>query len=165
MTIQFQSSVLFVRDIQASRRFYEELLGQEVEMDFGANVGYKGGFAIWQVDSAFEMVFERPADAEARLGRDNFELYFESPDLEVVWARLSSQEVEVVHPLREQPWGQRAIRIFDPDGHIVEIGEPMPIVIARFLAQGMKAEAVAERTFMPLEFVQQVAESTTTNLE
>ena len=165
MTIQFQSSALFVRDIQASRRFYEELLGQEVEMDFGANVGYKGGFAIWQVDSAFEMIFERPADAEARLGCDNFELYFESPDLDIVWTRLSSQEVEVVHPLREQPWGQRVIRFFDPDGHIVEIGEPMPIVIARFLAQGMTAEAVAERTLMPLEFVQQVSEGTATNLE
>jgi catechol 2,3-dioxygenase-like lactoylglutathione lyase family enzyme len=165
MTIQFQSSVLFVRDIQTSRRFYEELLGQEVEMDFGANVGYKGGFAIWQVDSAFEVIFERPADAEAPLGRDNLELYFESPDLDIAWTRLSSQEVEVVHPLREQPWGQRVIRIFDPDGHIVEIGEPMPIVIARYLAQGMKAEAVAERTLMPLEFIQQVAESTTTNLE
>jgi catechol 2,3-dioxygenase-like lactoylglutathione lyase family enzyme len=165
MTIQFQSSALFVRDIQASRRFYEELLGQEVEMDFGANVGYKGGFAIWQVDSAFEMIFERPADAEARLGCDNFELYFESPDLDIVWTRLSNQEVEVVHPLREQPWGQRVIRIFDPDGHIVEIGEPMPIVIVRFLAQGMTAEAVAERTLMPLEFVQQVSEGTATNLE
>jgi catechol 2,3-dioxygenase-like lactoylglutathione lyase family enzyme len=165
MTIQFQSSVLFVRDIQASRRFYEELLGQEVEMDFGANVGYKGGFAIWQVDSAFEMIFERPADAEARLGRDNLELYFESPDLDIVWTRLSSQGVEVVHPLRQQPWGQRVIRVLDPDGHVVEIGEPMSIVIARLLAQGMKAEAVAERTLMPLEFVQQVAESTTTNLE
>ena len=163
MTIQFQSSVLFVRDIQASRRFYEEPLGQEVEMDFGANVGYKGGFAIWQVDSAFQMVFEGPADAEGRLGRDNFELYFESPDLDAVWTRLSSQEVEVVHALREQPWGQRAIRICDPDGHIVEIGEPMPIVVARFLAQGMTAEAVAERTFMPLEFVQQVAASSTAN--
>jgi catechol 2,3-dioxygenase-like lactoylglutathione lyase family enzyme len=165
MTIQFQSSVLFVRDIQASRRFYEELLGQEVEMDFGANVGYKGGFAIWHVDSAFEMIFERPADADARLGNDNFEIYFESPDLDIVWTRLSSQEVEAVHPLREQPWGQRVIRIFDPDGHVVEIGEPMPSVISRFLAQGMTAEAVAERTLLPLEFVQQVSEGTATNLE
>ena len=165
MTIQFQSSVLFVRDIQASRRFYEELLGQEVEMDFGANVGYKGGFAIWQVDSAFEMIFARPSDAEARLGNDNFELYFESSDLDSVWTQLSRQEVELVHPLREQPWGQRVIRILDPDGHVVEIGEPMPFVIARFLAQGMTPEAVAERTLMPLEFVQQVADNTTANLE
>ena len=47
----------------------------------------------------------------------------------------------------------------------VEIGEPMSIVIARFLAQGMTAEAVAERTLMPLEFVQQISEGTATKLE
>jgi hypothetical protein len=61
--------------------------------------------------------------------------------------------------LREQPWGQRVFRVYDPDGHIVEIGEPMPVVIQRFLAQGMSAEEAAERTSMPLEIVQKIAES------
>jgi hypothetical protein len=37
------------------------------------------------------------------------------------------------------------------------MGEPMPVVIQRFLTQGMSAEAVAEKTSMPLEIVQQVA--------
>jgi hypothetical protein len=50
-------------------------------------------------------------------------------------------------------------RVYDPDGHIVEIGEPMPVVIHRFLAQGMSAEEAAERTSMPLEIVQKIAES------
>jgi catechol 2,3-dioxygenase-like lactoylglutathione lyase family enzyme len=161
MTVQFQSSVIFVRDIQTSRRFYEELLGQEVEMDFGANVGYKGGFAIWQVDSAFSMIYQRPAEESERLGQDNFELYFETEDLDAIWTRLSNASVEVVHPVHEQPWGQRVIRVYDPDGHIVEVGEPMPLVIARFLAQGMAAEEVAERTLMPLEVVQQIGENAT----
>ena len=163
MPIQFQSSVIFVRDIQLSRQFYEELLGQEVEMDFGANVGYKGGFAIWQVDSAFEMIYQRPAERTDRLGRDNFEIYFETEELDAIWTQMSNAGVEVVHPVHEQPWGQRAIRVYDPDGHIVEVGEPMPLVIARFLAQGMTAEEVAKRTFMPLEVVQQIRGNTTAN--
>lgn len=33
MSIQFQSAVLFVRDVQVSRPFYEGLLGQEVEQE------------------------------------------------------------------------------------------------------------------------------------
>jgi hypothetical protein len=33
----------------------------------------------------------------------------------------------------------------------------MPVVVARFLVQGMTAQAVAERTSMPLEIVQQIA--------
>lgn len=157
MTIQYQSSVIFVKDITASRHFYEGLLGQEVEMDFGPNVGFKGGFAIWQVDHASQMIFEGPANGNGQLGHKNLELYFETSDLEAVWNQLMDADVWAIHPLREHPWGQCAFRVYDPDGHIVEIGEPMPAVIQRFLAQGMSVEAVAEKTSMPLEIVQQIA--------
>ena len=51
------------------------------------------------------------------------------------------------------------IRVYDPDGHIVEVGEPMWVVIQRFLAQGMSAAAVAERTSMPLAVVEQIAQN------
>jgi catechol 2,3-dioxygenase-like lactoylglutathione lyase family enzyme len=157
MNVTYQSSVIFVQDIAASRHFYEELLGQEVEMDFGPNVGFGGGFALWQVDHAFQMIYERAPYAAQRLGRQNYELYFETGDLEAASIRLSGAGVEFVHPLREQPWGQRAFRIYDPDGHIVELGEPMPAVIARLLGEGLSAGAVAERTGMPLEIVEQIA--------
>ena len=30
----------------------------------------------------------------------------------------------LVHPIRMEPWGQRVFRIFDPDKHVVELGEP-----------------------------------------
>ena len=158
MTIQFQSSVIFVKDIEASRRFYEELLGQEVLMDHGPNVGFVGGFAIWQVDHAYQMIFERPASEGQQLGRGNCELYFEADDLDAMQAQLSDAGVPFVHPVREHPWGQRVFRVHDPDGHIVELGEPMPAVIQRFLAQEMSAEEVAQRTSMPPEIVQQIAE-------
>jgi catechol 2,3-dioxygenase-like lactoylglutathione lyase family enzyme len=157
VTIQYQSSVIFVKDIQASRHFYEALLGQEVELDHGPNVAFKGGFAIWQVDHAAEMIFEGPANGDGPLGRKNLEIYFETPDVQAVWDRLIAAEVWAVHPLREHPWGQCVFRVYDPDGHIVEIGEPMPIVIQRFLAQGLSHEAVSEKTSMPLEIVRQVA--------
>ena len=71
--------------------------------------------------------------------------------------RLLEAGVEYVHPLREHPWGQRVFRVYDPDGHIVEVGEPMSEVIARLLGEGKSVEAVAEQTAMPLEMVEQVA--------
>jgi catechol 2,3-dioxygenase-like lactoylglutathione lyase family enzyme len=157
VTIKFQSAVLFVQDIMASRWFYEELLGQEVELDFGPNVGFKGGFAIWQADHAAEMIFESATNGNGQLGRRNLELYFECPDLEIAWERLMDADVWPVHPLREHPWGQYAFRVYDPDGHIVEVGEPMPVVIQRLLAQGLSPEAVARKTLMPPEVMQQMA--------
>jgi hypothetical protein len=33
--------------------------------------------------------------------------------------------VELIHPILQQAWGQRVFRFYDPDRHIVEIGEPM----------------------------------------
>jgi catechol 2,3-dioxygenase-like lactoylglutathione lyase family enzyme len=159
MSIKFESTVLFVKDIEASRRFYEGLLGQKVEMDFGPNVGFVGGFAIWQVDHAYQTIFERPPGEMSQLGRGNCEIYFEADDVDTAYARLSDARVPFAHPVCEQPWGQRVFRVYDPDGHIVELGEPMPVVIRRFLAQGMSAEEAAERTGMPLEIVQQIAKS------
>jgi catechol 2,3-dioxygenase-like lactoylglutathione lyase family enzyme len=159
MGIRFQSSVTFVKDIKASRRFYEELLGQEVLMDHGENVAFTGGFAIHLAEHAHQIIFERAFEKDSELGHDNFELYFETADLDAALARLSDADVEFVHPVREQPWGQRVFRVYDPDGHVVELGEPMPVVIRRFLAQGVSAEEVATRTSMPLQIVEQIAQS------
>ncbi len=159
MTVKFQGSVLFVKDIAASRQFYERLLGQTVDTDFGANVGYKGGLAIWAISSVNEVVFETdPLPADAKLGQRNIELYFESEDLPDVVRAFEAAKVAFVHPLREQPWGQRTIRVYDPDGHIVEIGEPMGASVKRLLDEGASVESVVQRTMMPLAFVQYVAE-------
>jgi catechol 2,3-dioxygenase-like lactoylglutathione lyase family enzyme len=159
MPPQFQAFVVFVKDVKASRDFYEGLLGQKVMMDHGPNVGFEGGFAIWEVNHAFEIVYQRQPESGDPLGRENFELYFEAADIDVVWQQLSDARVDVVHPIREQPWGQRVFRVHDPDGHVVEIGEPMPVVIMRYSEQGMDQAAIAERTSMPLEVVEMIIDA------
>jgi len=158
MTLTFQASVIFVQDIVASRRFYEELLGQEVEMDHGASISFKGGLALWQVEHAFQTIYERTPESTEQPGRQEHELHFETTDAQATSVRLLEAGVEPVHPVREMPWGKRIFRVRDPDGHIVAIGERMPAVIARLLGQGMSARAVAERTGMPFEIVEQSAE-------
>jgi catechol 2,3-dioxygenase-like lactoylglutathione lyase family enzyme len=147
MNITFQSSVLFVQDIAASRRFYEELLGLKVEMDVGPSVGFEDGFTLWQVDHAFQTIYGRAPDAVQQLAK-NYELHFETADAKAASTHLSEAGVEFVHPLREMPWGKLIFRVRDPDGHIVAVGEPMAAAIARLLGQGMSAEAVAKRTAM-----------------
>jgi catechol 2,3-dioxygenase-like lactoylglutathione lyase family enzyme len=155
--IKFESAVIMVKDVGVSRQFYEKVLGQEVFMDFGPNVSFTGGaFAIWQVDHAHEIMFGKPL---GEVGQGEMEVYFESGDLDVVIERFQEAGVEFVHSLHEQPWGPRAVRVYDPDGHIVEVGEPMSVVVSRSLSQGVSAEQTAERTGMPVEVVQQIAVS------
>ncbi len=93
-------------------------------------------------------------------GKENFELYFESDEPDAVYSRLVQSGVTFIHNLLEQPWGQRVIRFYDPDNHIVEIGEPMTAVIKRFLASGMTEAAVAAKTSMPLEEVLRIKSAT-----
>ena len=159
MGVAFQGSVVLVRDIKNSRSFYEELLGQKVMVDFGPVVGFEGGFSIWQVDHAYGILFDTQVKKPELLGCRNFELSFEESDIHTIWETISSEKIKLVHPLREQPWGQLVFRIYDPDGHIIEIGEPIPVFVLRFLTQGMSVEEVAERTSVPKEAVQKIAEN------
>ncbi len=158
MKIQFQSAVIFVKDIVRSRQFYEGLLQQKVAMDFGPNVDFEAGFALWQVGHARETIFGA-ADDTGPLGQRNLEIYFETDELDTIYRQVTAAEVPFVHPVIEQPWGQRVFRVYDPDGHIVELGEPMPVVILRYHATGMSPEAIAQRTSMPLPIVQQIIQA------
>ena len=53
----------------------------------------------------------------------------------------------------EHRWGQRVVRLYDPDRHIIEVGENMKSVCRRFRDQGMTPEQIAARMEVPLKFV------------
>ena len=48
-------------------------------------------------------------------------------------------------------WGQRVIRFYDLDGHIIEVGESMKIVIQRFLSTGMTMEEISSKMDASIE--------------
>jgi catechol 2,3-dioxygenase-like lactoylglutathione lyase family enzyme len=154
--MKFVRPLIVVRDIGVSRAFNEEVLGQRVLHDHGENVAFEGGFAIHQRAHFSSLI--GVAESDIVRGSNNAELYFEEEDLDGFLERLSGMaSVRYVHGPIEQPWGQRAVRIYDPDMHIIEVGEPMESVVARYLASGLSVEETARRTSMPEEFVRQYA--------
>lgn len=50
MRVGYVCPLIKVADIVESREFYENVLKQEVEVDHGANIAFKGGFAIHDVE-------------------------------------------------------------------------------------------------------------------
>lgn len=154
MKIHYQSAVLFVDDIQRSREFYESVLDQQVLMDHGLNVGYQAGFALWQ-RSSVEAALGQPIQP---LNSPRFELYFESEEMDEWSDRLTAAGAKFIHPIVEQPWRQRVLRVADPDGYIVEIGEPLPAVIRRLIHAGLTPEDIAKQMYMPIEVVQQLVQ-------
>ena len=152
MPTKFICPLLVVKDIASSRRFYEEVLGQEVKNDFGEDVVFKGAFAIHEAKHFAGLTGVDTAEGP----RPSHELYFEDDDLSSGEERLKAAGVEFVHPVREQPWKQRCLRCYDPDGHIVEVGESMEAVVRRLHGEGMTAEEITKACKMPVEFVESV---------
>ncbi|PLX30841.1 MAG: glyoxalase [Ignavibacteria bacterium] len=149
-TITYRAVLITVRDMERARWFYEELLGQTVEHDFGEDVSYHGGFALHDA-AHFAALLEEGTGyvEEQRPGCPGMELYFECEDLEQLARRLRREEIRFVHEIREQPWAQHVMRVKDPDGWIVEIGEPMPAVVRRLAESGLDAATIARRTSLP----------------
>jgi len=86
-------------------------------------------------------------------GGNNFEIYFEEDDFDSFIDRLQTIDIDYVHPVKEHPWGQRVVRFYDPDGHIIEVGENIKAVCKRFLDSGMTPEQAAVRMDVPIKFV------------
>ena len=144
-TLRFKNTVLFVRDAAVSKRFYKMILGQEVLEDFNRYVGFKGGFGIWQGEYALELIRGK-VESRERYGADNCELYFETDDLDAMLRYLEGEDVPFIHPVMEHDWGQRGFRIADPDGHIIEISEPMETVVRRLASDGVPVVSIAQKT-------------------
>ena len=151
----YRSVVLLVNDIEKSKNFYNVILGQKIVMDFGRNVGFEGGLAIWEKDYALNLIFQEETK-NIQVGANNAEIYFEFDDLDGLFARLIEEKIKVIHPIREHPWGQKAFRVYDPDNHIIEFAETMESVVRRLETEGLSLEEISKKSMMPLEFIKLV---------
>ena len=147
--MQFKNPLIAVKDLQASKNFYRTVLGLEVILDFGANVTLTGGVCLQTLET-WETFLE--TDEIVFAGRDA-ELYFEEDNFDAFAAKLNRLNLRYVHPVKEHSWGQRVVRFYDPDDHIIEVGENMKSVCRRFQAAGMTPEQTAQRMDVPPEFV------------
>ena len=149
--MRYESTLLSVKDIKKSIKFYDEVFGLKVETDFGANVTLTGGHLALQTDDTWRGFINK----EVSYGSNASEIYFEEDDFDSFIEKLSLMDIEYVHPVKEHSWGQRAVRIYDPDMHIIEIGENMISVVKRFLDSGMSAEETAVRMDGSLEYIKE----------
>ncbi len=122
--MRFVNPIPFVRNIDVSRRFYCEILGLRIEEDHDNFVRFSSGLAIHEGSSLEQTIWGASGDHLDKYGRRNLVLYFEDDDIDAAFGRIGPK-VELVHPVERQAWGQRVFRFYDPDGHVIEIGEPM----------------------------------------
>jgi catechol 2,3-dioxygenase-like lactoylglutathione lyase family enzyme len=147
----FHSVVLFVRDIESSKKFYTEILGQEVEYDFGNNIGLKNGISLWKMMPGH--VIRRSRKHSRVKSTKAFEIYFETDDLNAIQEIIVKHQLNILHDLMEEPWGQRTIRFYDPDNNLIEVGEKLETFVIRMAKSGMIPEEISAKTTIPVEIV------------
>lgn len=148
-TLKYTSTLIAVADMEKSKRFYYDVLGLEIVADFGDNVILDGGIALQTMNTW--KTFIRTDNVV--LPNNAGELYFEEEDMDTFCDRLKKFDICYVHPLFEHRWGQRVVRFYDPDKHIIEVGEKLDAVILRFMEDGLSAEETAARMDIPVDFV------------
>ncbi len=151
--MKFHSPMIIVSDIEKSKAFYTQLLSETIQQDLASYVVFSGGFSMMTREQWHKLTGDT---SSPEASRHSFELYFEEDALDDFVKTLEKHtEVTVFTALEEAPWGQRTLRLLDPDRHVVEVSESMEAVVKRLLATGMTVEAVSEKAMMPIDFVEQ----------
>ncbi|MCQ2408982.1 MAG: VOC family protein [Clostridia bacterium] len=146
--MELMNPMIVVKDINKSVDFYQKVLELNVILDFGANKTLTGGLVLQTSDTYMDFIGK-----DISFGGNDAEIYFEEDDFDSFIEKIKEIDIDYVHPVKEHSWGQRVVRFYDPDKHIIEVGENMKTVCRRFIDSGMTYEETAKRMDVPLGFV------------
>lgn len=147
----YKGTLIAVKNIEESKKFYHDILDMNVVGDFGANVQLDGGLFLQTLDTWGDFINSK----EVYLKNNAGELYFEVSDIDEFYQKLEAANIEYVHELLEHNWGQRVVRFYDPNHHIIEVAEDISMVVKRFFHSGMTVEQVADRMDVPMDYVKE----------
>lgn len=149
--MKYKGTLIAVKDMEKSKKFYHDVLSMKVVADFGANVQLDKGLFLQTENTWVKFIGNKAVQFHHNAG----ELYFEVQDMDTFLKSLTDIEVEYVHEPVEHSWGQRVVRFYDPDHHIIEVGEDIVMVVKRFFNSGMSIEQVAVRMDVPVSYVRE----------
>lgn len=154
--MKYEGVCIAVKDINLSKKFYQDLFGLEVYQDYGINISF-GGLSLQQ---EFDWLIGMPKENIIEKSH-NMELYFEEDDFDGFIDKLQRRgDIQYLGDgVKEARWGQRSIRFYDPDGHIIEVGENLRMVVKRFLDSGMSMEETSKRMDVSLKDLETILNS------
>ena len=154
--MKLKNTVLIVNDLEQSKKFYKHILGLKTILDFHGPVTLTSGIVLQSKEIWKELIHK--TDQEIIMLNHAVELSFETEDIDAFMYVLDQYHVTLLHPLKEGAWGQRVVRFYDLDGHVIEVGESMRKIIKRLLSQGFSYEELAHRLRVPLDYIKQIME-------
>ena len=159
--MRFKGPAAYIADLDRSRAFYEGVLGLSVlrVMSRGETpiaVAYAQGLSIWLASDAYASLFGDASLAPQDLRGGNWENTFETDRYEEIYQQLRTEGAEFLYEPRTMPWGQRGFRVYDPDGHILDIAETMAACVRRQATEGRTLEQISATSGFALDEVQRM---------
>ena len=115
-----------VTDLDASRKFYKDLLSVPFEFEEGSDYtatddmdGVKH-FGLWTLSDAARSVFDQdewPSDVPIPQGTIEFDV----EDVAEAVSELKAKGADILQDTRVEPWGQTTARLLSPEGLLIGI--------------------------------------------
>jgi catechol 2,3-dioxygenase-like lactoylglutathione lyase family enzyme len=114
-------TVLAVRNLNESTRFYIDVLG--FQRDFGDG---SDGWSFLSRDEFKVMLGGCPDEKPAgELGNHSYVAYIVVEGIDALYAELSGRGAAAIATPADESWGMREFGIRTPDGHRIRFGEPI----------------------------------------
>ena len=119
--MKLKNILIVVKDIEQSKKFYHDLFGLNTVLDSEGNVILSEGLVLQE-----ETIWKQITEGEVVRRNNACELYFEENDLDSFVVKLDKTypEIQYVNKLTTLDWGQKMVRFYDLDGHLIEVRTP-----------------------------------------
>ena len=117
----YRGTLIVVKDCNKALKFYSDLFGLALVQDNDGNMELTGNIFLQEAG-----YWEKFIGRTAVQRNNSSELYFEESNIESFVKKLEMlyPETEYVNRLMTHSWGQRVVRVYDPDGNLIEVGSP-----------------------------------------
>ena len=111
--------VLAVVDLDASTRFYTEVLGFEID-------ARPAGWCFLKRGACYLMLGECPDELPAsELNNHSYFSYMNVEGINELYGQVVAKGAKIIKPLRDEDWGQREFAVRTVDGHRIMFGETL----------------------------------------
>lgn len=120
--MRLKNVLIVVKDIEASKKYYQDLFGLSVILDNDGNMILTEGLVLQE-----EKYWKQFLDRDIVPRNNHAELYFEERNIEEFIEKLERlyPHTEYVNRLMTHSWGQKVVRFYDLDGNLIEVGTPI----------------------------------------
>lgn len=127
MQISFIETILFVKDQQVSRDFYQMIFNQAPVLDVPGMTEFKLGeffkLGLMPESGIRKILSDKTPDPAEGNGIPRCEIYLYVDDVDAAYDNAMKADAKLISSPEDRDWGDRVCYFADPDGHILAFAE------------------------------------------